>query len=72
MNREHHVRHGTIMFRCDDGQRDAWWVAFDDSYRLVKQDLVPRLRLSPYDTLTRVGHWATDDDDPSGEHWDRA
>ena len=67
------VRRGTIMSRCDDprlGQRDAWWVKFDDADHAVKQDLVPGLRLGRTDVLTRIGHWATVDDDPSGGHWD--
>ena len=73
MTMQRSVRGGTIMSRCDDprhGQHDAWWVMFDDTDHPVKQDLVPKLRLGRTDVLTRVGHWATDDDDPSGEHWD--
>ena len=73
MTMQRSVRSGTILSRCDDprhGQHDAWWVMFDDADHPVKQDLVPKLRLGRTDVLTRIGHWATDDDDPSGEHWD--
>ena len=73
MTMQRSVRRGTILSHCDDprlGQRDAWWVMFDDADHAVKQDLVPGLRLGRTDVLTRIGHWATDDDDPSGGQWD--
>ena len=77
LNRQGRVRHGTIMYRVtDDGQPFAWWVIFDGSTRMVKQDLVPRLRLEPGEPLPRasldpsVGQWATEDADPTGERWD--